>query len=93
MPTKSQYETLMTTSSFSNIEVTTLNKDRYFPTVDAMIKWIDQPSLVPFLAYLPTDTLKLDFRQEVIEEMIRKTKQPDGTCFETFRRLRVYAQK
>lgn len=93
MPTKSQYETLMTTSSFSNIEVTTLNKDRYFPTVDAMIKWIDQPSLVPFLAYLPTDTLKLDFRQEVIEEMIRKTKHPDGTCFETFRRLRVYAQK
>lgn len=47
---------------------------------------------MPFIECIP-DTLKSTFRKEVIEEMLEKTQQPDGTCFETFRRLQVYAQK
>lgn len=57
-----------------------------------MIKWIDQPCIVPFIECIPA-ALKSAFRQEVIAEMLKKTQQPDGTCFETFRRLQVYAQK
>ncbi|MDE7427816.1 MAG: methyltransferase type 11, partial [Lachnospiraceae bacterium] len=59
---------------------------------DDIIKWIDQPSIVPFIECIP-DTLKSTFRKEVIEEMLDRALQPDGTCFETFRRLQVYAQK
>lgn len=57
-----------------------------------MIKWIDQPSIVPFIKYIP-DELKETFRQEIIEEMLKRTQQPNGAYFETFRRIRVYAQK
>lgn len=33
------------------------------------------------------------FRNEVIAEMIKRTQQPNGTYFETFRRLKIYAKK
>jgi len=64
--------------------VTEINRDRYFSNADEMIKWIDQPCLVPFLNYVP-DRLKSDFRKEAVEEMLKITRQPDGACFETFR--------
>ena len=57
-----------------------------------MIKWIDQPCIVPFIECIP-DALKSTFRKEVIEEMLERTQQADGTCFETFRRLQIYAKK
>ncbi len=57
-----------------------------------MIRWIDQPCIVPFLKCLP-DNIKTIFRDDVIAEMIEKTRQPDGTYFETFRRLKIYAEK
>jgi trans-aconitate 2-methyltransferase len=57
-----------------------------------MLKWIDQPSLVPFMKIVPGED-KIDFRQFVIDRMIRKTCQPDGKCFETFRRINVVARK
>ena len=53
-----------------------------------MIRWIDQPSLVPFIQCVP-DEAKKEFRDEVVEEMLSKALQPDGTCFETFRRINV----
>jgi hypothetical protein len=40
---------------------------------------------------LPADLKKL-FRDAVVERMIEKTKQRDGTYFETFRRINVYAE-
>jgi trans-aconitate methyltransferase len=68
------------------------NADRYFPDADSMIKWLDQPSLVPFLEAIPADR-KQGFRDYVVEKMITSTRQQDGRCFETFRRINVWARK
>ena len=57
-----------------------------------MIQWIDQPSLVPFMARVP-ERDKEAFRGFVVSGMIRRTKQDDGRCFETFRRINVSARK
>jgi trans-aconitate 2-methyltransferase len=92
MPSKNHYEELISSIGFSDVSITEINRDRYFSTYEDMIKWIDQPCIVPFIECIP-DTLKSTFRKEVIEEMLEKTRQSDGTCFETFRRLQVYAQK
>ena len=92
MPSKEQYKALIEPIGFSEIEIAKENKDRYFSDADEMIKWIDQPSLVPFLKCIPDD-MKEQFREEVIELMIERTKQNDGTCFETFRRINVTAKK
>ena len=92
MPSKSHYTELIADIGFSHFTITEVNRDRYFSTSDDMIKWIDQPAIVPFIERIP-DTLKNSFREEVIEEMLERAQQPDGTCFETFRRLQVYAQK
>jgi len=92
MPSKKQYEELVQATGFSKFIITEVNKDRYFKNADEMIRWIDQPCIVPFIKCLP-DRLKDTFRKEVIEEMVCRTQQADGTCFETFRRLNVYAEK
>lgn len=39
------------------------------------------------------DNMKESFRREVIQLMVEKTKQKDGTCFEAFRRINVTAIK
>ena len=57
-----------------------------------MIRWIDQPSIVPFINHLPEEKRK-EFRNIVVDKMIEKTKQKDGRCFETFRRINVFAKK
>lgn len=92
MPSKSQYIELILTIGFSSYIIEEVNRDRYFSDAYEMIKWIDQPCIVPFLKHIPYE-LKETFRQEVIEEMLKRTQQSNGTCFETFRRIRVYAQK
>lgn len=92
MPSKAEYDLLAGTIGFSEVRVIEENKDRYFADVDEMVRWIDQPSIVPFLQNVP-DENKEDFRQEVIQNMIDRTQQPDGTCFETFRRINFYAKK
>lgn len=92
MPSKEQYKALMEPIGFSKIEIVEENKDRYFSDADEMVKWIDQPSIVPFITCIPAN-MKESFRKEVIQLMIEKTKQKDGTCFETFRRINVSAIK
>ena len=67
------------------------NADGYFPDTETMIGWLDQPSLVPFLVCVP-ETYKANFREYVVGEMIRETKQADGRCFETFRRINLFAK-
>jgi trans-aconitate methyltransferase len=57
-----------------------------------MIKWIDQPSLVPFLAHVD-DRKKEAFRVFVVRRMIEQTQEQDGRCFETFRRINLSAAK
>lgn len=92
MPAKNHYEELISSIGFSDFDLAEVNRDRYFSNSEEMIKWIDQPCIVPFIECIP-DSLKNAFRNEVIEEMLKRTMQPDGTCFETFRRLQVYARK
>ena len=92
MPSKDDYFLLIKEVGFKQFDVLYENADRYFANTDEMIKWIDQPSLVPFLKYLPDDK-KEGFRNKVVDIMIDKTKQSDGRCFETFRRLNIKAVK
>jgi trans-aconitate methyltransferase len=92
MPKIEEYEKLLSRTKFRNYKVWGENADRYFRDEKLMIGWIEQPSIVPFLAVLPENMKKL-FRDLVVEKMIKRTKQPDGTCFETFRRINVHAEK
>lgn len=92
MPTKLQYEELISSIGFTAFTVEEINKDKYFSSSDAIINWIDQPSIVPFLEQVPHE-LKTSFRDEIIKEMLNRTQQQDGTYFETFRRIKVYAEK
>ena len=92
MPDVEEYRSLACRFHFSEINVWGENADRNFPDPEAMTKWIEQPSLVPFLAYLSEET-RQRFRDQVVERMIKETRQDDGTCFETFRRINLYAQK
>lgn len=92
MPTVQEYETLLRRSDFGDSKVWQQNADRFFPDADAMIRWIDQPSLVPFLECI-TESDQQRFRAFVVEQMLAMTRQADGRCFETFRRINVWAQK
>ncbi|MGO9110724.1 MAG: hypothetical protein ACLP9L_16000, partial [Thermoguttaceae bacterium] len=92
MPSVEEYSALMDASEMDDGRVWGENADRYFPDAEAMIKWIDQPSLVPFLAHVP-DRDKTAFRGYVIKRMIEETRQGDGRCFETFRRINASAHK
>jgi trans-aconitate methyltransferase len=92
MPSVEEYSALMDGSGLDSRRVWGENADRYFQDAPEMIKWIDQPSLVPFLAHVP-DGMKPRFREYVIKKMIAETQQDDGRCFETFRRINVSARK
>ncbi len=92
MPSKPQYEQLISLIGFSDFTIMEMNRDRYFSNAEEMIRWIDQPCIVPFLKCVPGQVKKV-FRDEVVAEMVKKTRQPNGTYFETFRRLKIYAKK
>jgi trans-aconitate 2-methyltransferase len=68
------------------------NADRFFPDAEAMIKWVEQPSLVPFLAGI-SEPDRESFRDFVVARMVDETQQKDGRCFETFRRINLFAGK
>jgi trans-aconitate 2-methyltransferase len=92
MPSIGEYETLAAQSGLRGIRVWGENADRFFPDAEAMIKWVDQPSIVPFLARVAGKD-KASFRDFVVRSMLEKTKQEDGRHFETFRRINVFARK
>jgi len=92
MPSVGEYSALVESSGLRQARVWGENADRLFPDADALTKWIDQPSLVPFLARVP-DSDKRFFREYVVERMIGKTKQDNGAYFETFRRINASACK
>jgi trans-aconitate 2-methyltransferase len=89
MPKLSCYEKLVKRQGFREMRVWEENADRYFSSKEDLIKWIDQPTIVPFLELVPDD-IKARFRNEVVQRMVDKTINPDGTCFETFRRINVF---
>ena len=92
MPSVAEYTALASESGLRNVKVWGGNADRYFPDKEAMIRWIDQPSIVPFLEILP-ETERTPFRDYVVKRMVERTSQPDGTCFETFRRINLSAER
>jgi trans-aconitate methyltransferase len=92
MPTVEAYAGLAESSGLRDVRVWGENADRLFPDAGAMIRWIDQPSLVPFTPCVP-ERARDAFRGFVIGKMIERTRQDDGRCFETFRRINVSAVK
>ena len=92
MPTFTDYESTVAQSGLQNIRVWGENADRYFSDTQAMVNWIEQPSLVPFLSMV-ADKDKANFRDFVVRRMMEETKQEDGRCFETFRRINVVAER
>ncbi|WP_319589104.1 methyltransferase domain-containing protein [uncultured Desulfobulbus sp.] len=92
MPTLDDYHALVDEIGFDNALVWEENADRFFSDELMMVRWIDQPSLVPFLPFL-TGQQQKDFRDYVVQRMIEETRQHDGRCFETFRRMNVSACK
>ena len=90
MPTEDAYRALVETAGLGDARVWGENADRCFPDEEAMIRWIDQPSLVPFLVHVAARQ-KDAFRAFVVRRMIEETKQGDGGCLETFRRINVSA--
>ena len=91
-PSVDEYTELCKSSGLRSVRVWGQNADRYFPDKEAMIRWVDQPSLVPLLSHLPEDR-RVPFRNYVVERMIEETLRDDGTCFETFRRINLAAEK
>ncbi len=91
MPTLEEYETLFVGGLFRECHVWGENADREFADAAAMSAWIDQPSLVPFLANLDGAS-KQEFRNVVVARMLQLTKRPGGKQFETFRRINVLAK-
>ena len=92
MPTVDEYNSLVARVGLRHARVWGENADRFFPDVEAMIKWVDQPSLVPFLARISGPDSK-SFREFVVARMVEETEQEDGRCFETFRRINLFAGK
>src|SRR5664280_80417 len=90
MPSVEEYSQLVKSCGLAAARVWGENADRYFPDVDAMTAWVRQPSLVPLLAHLP-EYLAQPFSTFVLERMIQETRNPDGRCFETFRRINIAA--
>jgi trans-aconitate methyltransferase len=92
MPSATDYTALAGSSRLSEVRIWSENADRLFPDAEAMIRWIDQPSLVPFLPRLPA-ARRENFRALVIDRMIEQARQADGSCFESFRRINLAARK
>ncbi|MHC4325902.1 MAG: class I SAM-dependent methyltransferase [Planctomycetota bacterium] len=92
MPAVNEYRDLLDEFAFTEKKVWGENGDKHFEGAEEMIKWIDQPSLVPFLGYIPGKDRRR-FRDTVVERMIDQTLADDGTFFETFRRINVLAKK
>ena len=86
------YEELLRASPFAEWRAWIENRDQRFPSADAIVGWIDNPCLIPFVQALPAD-LRKPFRDAVVEAMLARTRQPDETHLEPFRRINVWARK
>ena len=91
-PSAEEYRRVAAEIPFRHADVWLEVADRFFPNAEALIRWVDQPCLVPFLARLDADQ-GVDYRQQVIGRMLRSSRQADGRCFEQFRRLHFHARK
>lgn len=92
MPAVDDYKLFIKKMGFKDVKVWGENADRYFDDQKQMIRWIEQPAIVPFLTHLSENKHKR-FKEIVVDNMIKRTKEEDGKCFETFRRINVLAKK
>jgi trans-aconitate 2-methyltransferase len=92
MPSVNEYERLAGGFGFAETKIWQENADTVFPSEDALAGWIDQPSLVPFLACLHGPD-RQRFRDIVVDRMLECTRQEDGTYIEVFQRINVWATK
>jgi len=92
MPDVKEYRSLLSGTPFRDTRVWVEDADQYFPSAEAMIGWIEQPSIVPFLQHLDERDGRR-FRDRVVESMLEQTRQADGRYWETFRRINVFARK
>ena len=93
MPSLSEYERMVRErAEFDEVRIWEENADRLF-SQDELVRWIDQPSLVPFLKHIKDTTQSAAFRNAVVQGMLHVTKHSEREYFETFRRLNVFARK
>jgi trans-aconitate 2-methyltransferase len=91
MPGVDEYRGLMAESeAFTDVRVEGENADRTM-TQDELVRWLDQPSLVPFLKHLPPEDAQT-FRDAAVDAMLAATKHGEDEYFETFRRIDVFAK-
>jgi len=91
-PKAGEYQELINQVPFNETKIWIENNDRLFKTEEEIVAWIDNPSLIPFIQAI-SDKVKKNFRDEVVKEMLLRTKQANETFFETFRRINVFAFK
>jgi trans-aconitate methyltransferase len=91
-PALPAYEELLGASPFAEWRVWTEDRDQRFPRAEAIVGWIDNPCLIPFVQALSPE-LRKPFRDAIVDAMLVRTRQPDGTHIEPFRRMNAWARK
>lgn len=91
-PALPAYKDVLRRSAFAQWRAWIENKDQRFPSAEAIVGWIDNPCLIPFVQALPAG-LRKRFRDGVVEAMLVRTRQPDGSHIEPFVRMNVRARK
>jgi len=91
-PSVSEYDRLLRESPFGTGKAWLEAKEQRFPDAEAIVGWIDNPCLIPFLQPLPSE-LRRPFRDDIVADMLDRTRQPDGTYLEPFRRMNISAVK
>jgi len=92
MPTAIDYQNVLARSPLQDVGVQEEHMERLFPSADPLIKWIEQPCLIPFLSVIDERDKKA-FRDTVVARMIEMTQQTGGGFLELFCCLDVFARK
>lgn len=93
MPGLDSYRAILDGAGLHDAEAWVEPADKRFPGREALVRWIDQPSLVPFLAVMEDGDDKAAFRDHVVRHVAEDTRQPDGSHVEQFRRMNVRWRK
>ena len=93
MPTVEETDHVVRSAGFRDVRVWNRCEETRFPDAQPLIGWIDHPCLVPFISVLKNLDQQRRFRQRVVQQMIDRTRQPNGSYLETFQRINVKAHK
>ena len=92
MPRASEYERVLKNYSFREFRAWEERVDTVFENSGDLAGWIEQPSIVPFVAHLPSPA-NSRFSELVVDRMEQRTQRKDGSYVEIFNRLNVFAVK